>query len=71
MKLRRDISQEFPIDEIYANLISLGIDKNDRDARQAVAALVLLLINHIGDKSIIEEAIAIVRKLPSTDRPAT
>jgi hypothetical protein len=67
MKLRLELPERFPVDDIYAKLIALGSEKTDRDARQAVAALALLLINHIGDVDVIDEAIEIVQRLPSTD----
>jgi hypothetical protein len=66
MKLRLELPDRFPVDDIYAKLIALGFEKTDRDARQAVAALTLLLINHIGDVDVIDEAIETVRRLPST-----
>jgi|JRYH01.1.fsa_nt_gb hypothetical protein len=67
MKLRLELPERFPVDDIYAKLVALGSEKTDRDARQAVAALALLLINHIGDVDVIDEAIEIVQRLPSTD----
>jgi hypothetical protein len=67
MKLRLELPERFPVDDIYTKLVALGSEKTDRDARQAVAALALLLINHIGDVDVIDEAIEIVQRLPSTD----
>lgn len=48
----------------------LGADKSDRDARQAMDGLVLLLIDHIGDESVLDEALDIVQQLPPAGRSA-
>ena len=46
-------------DGIYEQLIAmLEAQPDDAMAMRASARLILLLINHIGDKAIIEEAIA-------------
>lgn len=70
MKLRLEPPADFRPDEIYAKLIRLGAGKPDRDARQAMAALALLLINHIGDESVLDEALAVVEALPPAGRAA-
>lgn len=65
MKLKLDPPEPFRPDEIYAKLVALGRDKDDRSARQAMAALVLLLVNHIGDEDVLDEALAIVNATPA------
>lgn len=65
MKLRLDPPEAFRPDEIYGKLVALGRDKDDRSARQAMAALALLLVNHIGDEDVLDEALAIVNALPA------
>ena len=64
MKLKLDPPEGFRPDEIYAKLEQLGAGKDDRDARQAMAALVLLLINHVGDEEVLDDALEIVGRLP-------
>lgn len=64
MKLKLESPAGFRPDEVYAKLVAIGAGKDDRDARQAMAALVLLLINHIGDEDVLDEALALVRALP-------
>lgn len=68
MKLRLDPPEKFCADEVYAKLVGLGQDLTDWEARSAMTALLLLLINHIGDEEIVDEAIAVVRGLPSLQR---
>jgi hypothetical protein len=67
MKLRLEPPENFRPDDLYAKLIAVGANKSDRDARQAMAALVLLLINQIPDPTVIDEAISLVRTLPPPD----
>lgn len=64
MTLRLDPPEGFPVDEIYAALVALGAERDDRDSRRAMAALALVLINHIADEDVVREAIALVRALP-------
>ena len=68
MKLRCEPPEGFRPDEIYAKLIQIGAGKDDRSARQATAALLLLLINHIGDEEVLDDALAIVNALPQAGR---
>jgi len=70
MSLRLEAPQGFPNDDIYEKLIAMGLDRSDREARQAVAALVLLLINQIDNLSLVYEAIDMARTLPSGGREA-
>ena len=44
-------------DAIYEKLIAVLESKQGEDAMRLSARLILLLVNHIGDKSIIDEAI--------------
>ena len=71
MKLRLEPPQDFRPDEIYAKLVQIGAGKSDRDARQALAALALLLINHIADEGVLDEALAIVQNLDSEEGKVT
>lgn len=68
MKLRTEAPDGFRPDEVYAKLVALGTGRSDRDARQAMAALALLLINHIGDEAVLDEALGIVGRLPAAGR---
>jgi hypothetical protein len=49
-------------DGFYAELVRV-YDGLDRDAAEAVSArLILLLCNHIGDRSVLREAFALARR---------
>ncbi|WP_417583401.1 DUF2783 domain-containing protein [Pelagibacterium sp.] len=64
MKLNIEPNENTNPDEIYSKLNALGRDVSDRESRRALAALVLLLSNHIGDEAVLDDAIALVEKLP-------
>jgi len=49
-------------DGIYARLVALHEGLSDEESARANARLILLLINHIGDRQIIEQAIELARK---------
>lgn len=66
MILRLEAPDAFRPDDIYAKLLAVGQGLNERDQRRAMAALVLLLANHIADEAVLDEAIALVRGLPPT-----
>lgn len=68
MKLQLEAPENFRPDEIYAKLVALGANRSDRDARQALCALVLVLINHIADEEVASEAIGLVQALPHAGR---
>ncbi|CDM22994.1 DUF2783 domain-containing protein [Castellaniella defragrans] len=51
-----------PGDDFYAELIELHRDLSDEQSVQVNARLILLLANHIGDLSILREAMAIARR---------
>ena len=65
MKLRLEPPHGFPVDEIYERLITMGAERSDRESRQVLAALVLLLVNHIGDPEVVGEAIRIAGGMSS------
>jgi len=49
-------------DGIYQRLVALHEGLSDEESARANARLILLLINHIGDRAVIEQAIALARK---------
>lgn len=50
-----------PGDDFYQSLIDMHRDLSDEQSAQANAKLILLLANHIGDISVLREAMAIAR----------
>lgn len=48
-------------DDFYAAIIELHRDLDDDQSRLVNAKLILLLANHIGDVSVLQEAIAVAR----------
>ncbi len=55
----RDFS---PGDDFYQQLIDMHRDLTDEQSAQVNAKLVLILSNHIGDLSVLREAMALARK---------
>ncbi len=55
----RDFS---PGDDFYQELIDMHRDLSDEQSAQVNAKLVLILSNHIGDLSVLREAMALARK---------
>ncbi len=51
-----------PGDDFYESLIEMHRDLNDEQSSQVNARLILLLANHIGDLSILREAMVIARE---------
>ncbi len=51
-----------PGDDFYEALVELHRDLSDEQSQQANARLILLLSNHIGDLSVLREAMAIARE---------
>ncbi|GAA0232407.1 hypothetical protein GCM10009125_21770 [Castellaniella daejeonensis] len=51
-----------PGDDFYEALIEMHRDLSDEQSVQANARLILLLANHIGDLSVLREAMAIARQ---------
>ena len=64
-RLVTDLQIDAP-DEIYQALIELHRDLSDEEIRIVDAKLILLLANHVGDRRIIEEAIAKARERPAS-----
>ena len=48
-------------DTFYAELIAGQRELNDEQADMMLAKLVLILANHVGDRSVLSEAIALAR----------
>jgi hypothetical protein len=48
-------------DVFYADLINAQRDLSDEQADMMLAKLVLILCNHIGDRDVLNEAIALAR----------
>jgi len=64
MTLKTDAAPAgFPIDEIYERLVGMGTERSDDEARAMLSALTLILINHIGDATIINEAMDLVETI--------
>lgn len=49
-------------DEVYEALVALHRDLTPEQSRLVNAKLILLLVNHVGDRTIIDEAIARARQ---------
>jgi hypothetical protein len=56
-------------DLFYAELIAAQRDLSDEQADMMLSKLVLILCNHIGDRAVLSEAIALARSntLPASD----
>lgn len=48
-------------DAVYAALVKMTEGMDDAAAQKAMAKLVLLLANHIGDQDVLDEAMKIAR----------
>ena len=48
-------------DEIYAQLIVTHEDLSDQESHALNARLILILINHIGDNTVISEALKLAK----------
>jgi hypothetical protein len=59
-------------DSFYEALIHAQHDLSDEQADMLLAKLVLILANHVGDRAVLEEAIALARQntLHSTGQKA-
>lgn len=51
-----------PGDDFYESLIDLHRDLSDEQSSQVNARLILLLANHIGDISVLREAMTLARE---------
>ena len=49
------------VDGFYEELVAAQRDANDEQAVGVLAKLVLLLANHIGDRAVLSEALALAR----------
>lgn len=67
MQLRLEAAQGFAYDDVYARLLALGHQRSEQQTQQAMAALVLVLINHIGDEAVVNEAIGLVQNFPARE----
>ena len=54
--LRRTLNLAHP-DDIYNAVVDAHKDLSDEECRAFDARLILLLVNHIGDESVIQEAL--------------
>jgi hypothetical protein len=61
MALQREANTKDP-DGLYAAIIDAHADLSDADSAALNARLVLLLANHIGDESVLREALGVARK---------
>lgn len=61
MPLNRDARIPDP-DTFYAELIASQRDLSDEQADMMLAKLVLILANHVGDREVLAEAIALARE---------
>lgn len=49
-------------DGFYEKLIDMHRDLDDQQSKLANAKLILLLANHIGERAVLEQALALARK---------
>ena len=49
-------------DDVYEALVALHRDLTPEQSRLANAKLILLLVNHVGDRTVIDAAIAMARE---------
>ena len=61
MPLQREANSKDP-DGLYAAIIEAHAGLSDADSAALNARLVLLLANHIGDESVVREALDVARK---------
>ena len=62
MALQREANSRDP-DALYAAIIEKHVGLSDADSAALNARLVLLLANHIGDESVVREALSVAREL--------
>lgn len=63
MKLRLEPTASTSYDDVYARLLEIGASRSEREAHKLLFALVLVLINQIGEEHIVHEAIDFVQTL--------
>jgi Protein of unknown function (DUF2783) len=61
MALQREANSRDP-DALYAAIIEVHAGLSDADSAALNARLVLLLANHIGDESVVREALSVARR---------
>jgi hypothetical protein len=61
MALQREANSRDP-DALYAAIIEAHVGLSDADSAALNARLVLLLANHIGDESVVREALSVARE---------
>jgi Protein of unknown function (DUF2783) len=61
MALQREANSSDP-DALYAVIIEAHVGLSDADSAALNARLVLLLANHIGDESVVREALSVARR---------
>ena len=66
---RRDLRDYAPGDDFYQALIDAHRGLNDDQSLQLNARLILLLSNHIGDLSVLREALQLARDAASSSAP--
>jgi hypothetical protein len=54
------------VDDIYEALVRLHEGLSDEESLEVWAKLALTLANHIGDRAVVEQAIALARPKPAT-----
>jgi hypothetical protein len=52
-------------DDVYEQLVRLHEGLTDAQSLKVWAKLVLVLANHIGDRAVVEQAIAVARPAPA------
>ena len=67
-RLKTDLGLDAP-DDVYQALVELHRGLDDTQARFVDAKLILLLANHVGDRQVLEEAIAKAREQLAGSRP--
>jgi len=60
MKLKREPNTADP-DRLYAAIIEAHAGLSEQESAALDARLVLLLANHVGDATVVEEALAVAR----------
>ncbi len=60
MKLNLSPNIDQP-DDFYEKLIAMQRDLSDEEVQLVNAKLILVLANHIGDRDVLEEAMAVAR----------
>ena len=61
MALQRDPNSRDP-DGLYAAIVDAHTDLSDADSAALNARLVLLLANHIGDETVVREALSVASR---------